>query len=127
MEVGVLILGQVLLGHGAHAERGDPLALGHRVRHLQDHHVAAIAVATLDVAAGRRTVLHGRHDLEEVVAGRADDVGQAPLGDAGIAIGDLDAENVAQLLGGALKVFADEDALPQSHRFAPIPLLQGLS
>ena len=42
---------------------------------------AAVAVAAVDVAAGRGTVLGRRHDLEEVVAGRADDVGQPPLGD----------------------------------------------
>jgi hypothetical protein len=32
------------------------------------------------------------------MAGRTDDIDQAPLGDAGIAIGDLDAQDIAQLL-----------------------------
>ena len=72
--------------------------------HLDDHHVAAVALAPLDVAAGRGAGLDGRDDLEEVVADRADDVDQAPLGDAGIAIGDLDAQDVAQFLARAFQV-----------------------
>src|SRR5467141_3329338 len=61
-----------------------------------------------------------------VVAGRADDVDEAPCGDTGIAIGDLDAEDVAQLFARALEVFADEDALPELHRIPPIPCSSGL-
>ena len=50
------------------------------------------------------------------MAGRANDVGQTPLADAGVAIGDLDAERGAQLLGRALEILADENALPELHR-----------
>jgi hypothetical protein len=119
MEVRVVVFRQVLLGDGAHAEPGDARPLGLGVGHLDDHHVAAVALAPLDVAAGRGARLLGRHDLEEVVADRADDVDQAPLGDAGIAIGHVDPQDVAQLLTRAFEVFADEDALPELHRSTP--------
>jgi len=82
-----------------------------------------LAMAALDVAAGRCALLEGRDDLEEVVAGRTDDIDQAPLGDAGIAKGDLDAQDVAQFLARAFEVLGNEDALPElhRHRVPPIP------
>ena len=120
MEVRVLVFGQVLLRHRPHAEIGHPLALGRGIGDLEDDHVAAVAVAPLDVSARRRSLLERRHDLEKVVPGRAHDIDQTPLGDAGIAIGDLDPQDVAQLLARALEVFADENALPESHRVPPI-------
>ena len=119
MEVRVLVFRQVLLRHRADAETGDALALGLGVVDLDDHHVAAVALAPLDVAAGRGALLERRDDLEEIVAGRADDIDQPPLGDAGVAIGDLEPKDVAQLLAGAFEVLDDEDALPELHRFLP--------
>jgi len=119
MEVGVVVFRQILLRDGAHAKAGDTRPLGLGVGHLDDHHVAAVALAPLDVAAGRSAGLAGRHDLEEVVADRTDDVDQAPLGDARVAVGDLDAEDVAQFLARAFEIFADEDALPELHRSTP--------
>ena len=119
MEVRVAVLGQVLLGHRAYAEAGHAGALGHRIVDLQDDHVAAVAVAAVEVASRGRALLEGRDDLEEVVAGGTDHVDEAPLGDAGIAIGHVDAEDVAELLAGAFEILGDEDALAELHHGNP--------
>src|SRR5258708_39499112 len=122
MAVSVLVARRILLLDRAHAQSHHALALDDGVRHLDDHHVAAIALAALDVATGRRTVAGRRDDLEEVMSRRADHVRQAPFGDAGVAVGHVDAERVTQLLARALEVLAYEHALPELHGVPPNPL-----
>ena len=123
----VLVFGQIFLRHGANAEPGDAPPFRRRVGDLQDHHVAAVSLATVDVATGRGARLERCDDLEEVVPGRADDIHQAPFGDAGIAVGHLDSQDVAQLLARAFEILADEDALPQLHRVTPFSVRLPLS
>ena len=63
---------------------GSPLARRRQVVDLEHEHVAAIAAAALEQAAGRGLRPHRRNDLEERVAEREHGVAQTEVADAWI-------------------------------------------
>ena len=84
-----------VLGEGeAHAElvAQASLACCMIVTALQDHHVAAVALAAVEVAAGGGALLDGRDHLDELVAHWHDRVVQPEHADARIVEGDLHTE-----------------------------------
>src|SRR5439155_8656553 len=82
---------------------------------LEDHHVAAVAAASLQVAAGRRSVLLRRDDLEERVADREDGVAEAERADPGILERLEQAESLPQPACHRVQVARGQDGLPQTH------------
>ena len=104
MQLHARVLLLVELEHFAQAElRGAPL---HRlvVAALQDHHVAAVAAAALEVAARGGAVLNRCDDFDELPAHREDRVVKPELADAGIDVTDLEPEHGAEIRGDAVAI-----------------------
>ena len=97
MEVGGRDVVELDLPDDAYAERGQARAVRAQVGGLQDHHVAAVASALVEQAAGGGALAHGRDHLEEGLPHRHDGVVQAELGHARVAEPDLDAEHGGQV------------------------------
>ena len=65
---------------------------------LADHHVAAVAVAPVEVAPAGGVLLDGGDYLEEVAPDRHERVLEPEHADAGVDEAGLDAENAAQIV-----------------------------
>ena len=90
---------------------GRAPAGGRDVVELEHDHVAAVAAAAVEVAAGRRVVLQRRDDLDERVPERHDRVVQPEGADAGIPERLGEAERGAQLGHDGLEIAGDEDGV----------------
>ncbi len=79
-----------------------------RIVRLQDHHIARIAAAALQVARRRRVLLHRLHDFQEFAANGKDRVDQTEHADGRIAIGHFEAQNVLEHGDMGLEVLRDQ-------------------
>ena len=104
---------EIALPDGAHAEAGQAAPPAVQVVALHHHHVATGAAPAVQHPAGGRALLHGRHDLEELVADGEQHVLQTELGHAGIVVAGLDAETVPDFLERRPELGSDQDHLPQ--------------
>ncbi len=71
---------------------GEAAAAGLEVVDLQDDHVAAVAAALGEEAPGGRARLGRRHDLQQLVAHRVQNVSEAEPGHAGVPEAGFEAE-----------------------------------
>ena len=108
-----LVVGRVQ--HQSDAERGDVLAASGDVVALHDHHVAAVAAASLDVASTGCAWLEGRDDLQESVADGHQEVVQPKPREAGIAVADFESEYAAQMRLNVVEVLRDEADLTHTQ------------
>jgi len=103
------------LPHDAHAERGKPAAVRLEVGGLEDHHVAAVATALVEQAAGGGALLHGRDHLEKRPPDRHDGVLEAEGRNPRIPERDLDIEDSAKIGDHRLEVACHERYLTDMH------------
>ena len=104
------------LEHDADGELGEPPPRGGEIVDLHDHHVAAVAAAALEEAAGRRVAGDRRHDLEKRVADGHDGVPQPERRDVRIAKRHLDAEDGGAVGDDGIEIARHERDLPEAHR-----------
>ncbi|MGC4243512.1 MAG: hypothetical protein QM686_14785 [Herbaspirillum sp.] len=113
-----------IVGHReAHAQLVAEAGLAGRVLvALQDDHVAAVALAPVEVAARGGVLLDRGDDLDELVADRHDGVVEAEHVDARIVEGDVDAELGLELVDDAVTVAGDEGDLAEAEHAVMLAL-----
>ena len=114
-------LGCVQILDQTHAFRLEVVAPGFEVVAVDDVHITAIALAPLDIAAGRRVRLCRGNDFEESAAHGEQSIVQAVLADARIAETDFEAEHVLYLLLGCSEVAGDKTDLTKPEISHPAP------
>ena len=114
MQVRARCVAEVCLPDDADAEPGEPRARFFEIGQLHDHHVAVVTAVLVEQTAGGRALLLRRHDFEERVADREQRVHETELGDAGIAVADVDTEGLAQRVDRGLEVAGDEGDLAKA-------------
>ena len=80
------------------SQRLDALVAPREIAALRDHHVATLATPALDVAPGRRVFLDGGNHLEQLVSDRKEGILEPELRHSAVAVADLDAEDVGELV-----------------------------
>src|SRR6516225_4458111 len=121
MQVGRGDVGQFGGPDHAYPQVGDPAAGRGQVRDLEYRHVPAVTAPPLEVPAGGRVRLRGRHHLHERVAGREDRVDQAEPSHPRIVKGRRPAEGPAQLASYLAAVARHQGYLaqPRSAQHTP--------
>src|SRR5690242_3857588 len=114
MQLQLAVLGIADLVRDAHAEGLAAPPPRRQVVTLGDHHVAAVAPAPVEVAAGGGAVAHRGHHLQETVADREQRVLEAVLAHTRIAMADLQAQHRAQLLHHRLEPAGHQADLPHA-------------
>jgi len=99
-----------------HTELRHPLTMWGEVVDLDDDHVAAVAAAPVEIAAGGGVWAHGRYDLEEGVADGHHRVLEAEHGDLGVSVTDLQSQHAGDLRDLGVEPVGDEGNLAQLHR-----------
>src|SRR5260221_7738827 len=97
----------------AHADRVHVPAAARYVVAVEDDHIAAVAPAAFEIAAGGRAVLDGRHDFEKARADRERRVDEAVFADIAVAVADREAEDVGEVGDGGLEGARDQTDLAQ--------------
>src|SRR5262249_2488616 len=87
---------------------------GRLVIALEDDHVAAVTATPVEIASSGSTLTNWRHHFEKLIAHREHRILQPEGCDFRIAIGDLQAEHVTNLVDDGSKVPRDQDKLPQA-------------
>ena len=113
LDVGEAVL--VELADDADPELLDARPPGRVVVALRDDHVAAVAVAAVEVALGRRALADRADDLEELRAHRDDDVVQAEPADVRVPVADLEAEHGPDVVEDGVEVAGDERDLAEAQ------------
>ena len=75
---------------------------------LADHHVAAIALATVEVAPRGGVLLDGDNHLQEVPADGQQRIHQAEIADARVDVAAMDAEHLFEIVDGGVEIPGDE-------------------
>ena len=104
-----------------HADRVDMRAPAAKIVGIGDHHIAAIALAAIQIAFGRGAGLCGGHHLDERGADRQQGVVQPEHADIGVVMTDLDIEDGDQIRDHGVKLAGDQTELPEpmKHCFNP--------
>src|SRR5579872_1047297 len=117
-------VGQVGRPDDPYAQVGHPAAGRREIRDLEYRHVSPVTAAPVEVPAGGRVRLSGRHHLHERVACREHRVGQAELSHARIVKGRRPAEGHAQLASHLAAVARHKRHLPQPRSAQHIPTIE---
>ncbi len=112
----------IVLDDLAHAEGVDASLDARMVVALEDDHVAAVAVAALEVAAAGGALADRGDDLDELVAGRDHGVAQSEDVDAGIVVRRAEGEDVGERVDDRVEVVGDECDLSESEHLVRVPL-----
>jgi hypothetical protein len=99
---------------------GHAPAVGVEVVGLDDHHVAGVTTPALQEATRRRVGSDRRHDLEEGVSHGHHGVLEAEDPHAGIAVGDFDSEDGAQVGDHGLDLSSGDCDLSNAHGLGPL-------
>src|SRR5262249_49630017 len=128
MELQLVVFAVLNLVGDAHAHRLAASAARGEIRALGDDHVAAVSAAPLEIAARGGAVPHRRHHLEEAVADGEERVLEAVLAHARVAIADLEAERLAEVLHDGRELASHQADLPHAkvhgrgHWMPPSPV-----
>ena len=82
---------------------------------LADHHVAAVAAASLEVAAARGAFLDRSDHFDEVVADRQQRILQAERSDSGIDVADFESEHGFEVIDHRRELVGDQRNLAKSN------------
>src|ERR1700679_4113889 len=83
---------------------------------LADHHVAAVAAASLEIASARGAFLDRSDHFDEVVADRQQRILQAERADSGIDKADFESEHGLEVIDYRRELVGDQRNLAKSNR-----------
>ena len=124
MKVGRGDVGQIGGPDHPHPQASDPTAGRRQVRDLEYRHVPAVTAPPLEVPAGGRVRLRGRHHLHERVAHRKHRVGQAEPAHPRIVKRRRPAERPAQLARHLAAVARHQGHLAQARSAQHTPTIR---
>ena len=102
------------------------LLVGARIR-LADHHVAAVAVAPIQIAPGSGVLFHRHHHFEQVAADRQQRVDEAEPADARIDEAAVDAEDLLQVVDGGVQLPGNEADLAKLNGHVGSSRVEGMA